>query len=332
MTSTPSEIKISGLHQIGIVCRDIEQVARNYWYILGIGPWDVLYLPPPHGYDLTIGGKPAYFELRVALAELGDVQLELVETLQGPTPGDEFLAEHGEGINHVQYMARNLEEIDKHLEIMERNGYTFFLGNRLGDNGRSAYFDTRKPLKTLWEAIVMPDNFGGPCYKVPADAVRESPSKVKVKAITKLGLTVKNLEETAENYWNILGVGPWQIFEAAPPALQNSDYHGKPTTQAMRIGRAIAGPVELELVQPVAGDTYFFDFLCRHGEGISHLGSEVANVDELTSIMASVGFSTLQSGKLGDGAFALYDTVAPLKIVWEAYEPTENLPAVRRLP
>ena len=100
----------------------------------------------------------------------------------------------------------------------------------------------------------------------------------------------------------------------------------------MRIGRASAGPVKLELVQPVTGDTYFFDFLCRHGEGISHLGSEVANVDELTSIMASVGFSTLQSGKLGDGAFALYDTVAPLKTVWEAYEPTENLSAVRRLP
>jgi len=129
MTANSSLIKVPDLHQIGVVCQDIEQVAKNYWYILGLGPWDVLYLPPPHGYDLTLHGKLAYFDLRVALALAGDVQLELVETLQGPTAGDEFMAEHGEGINHVQYSARDLAQIDEHVEIMEKNGYPFYQGN-----------------------------------------------------------------------------------------------------------------------------------------------------------------------------------------------------------
>jgi methylmalonyl-CoA/ethylmalonyl-CoA epimerase len=332
MMSKVTGIKVPDLHQIGIVCRDIEQVARNYWYILGIGPWDVLYLPPPHGYDLTLHGKPAYYELRVALAQPGEVQLELVETLQGPTGGDEFMAVHGEGINHVQYSARNLDEIDKYLEIMEKNGYPFYQGNRFGDNGRAAYFDTRQPLKTLWEAIVMPSKFGGPSYKFPPDAGEVSPSRIKAGAITKVGLTVKNLDMTAENYRNILGIGPWEIFEVSPPTLRDGAYHGKPASQAMRIGRAMVGPMQLELVQPVTGDTFFFDFLCKHGEGISHIGSEVASVSETTRVMAEVGFTTLQSGTLGDGAFAIYDTITPLKTAWEAYTPANTLSFEKRFP
>jgi len=166
----------------------------------------------------------------------------------------------------------------------------------------------------------MPDTFEGPTYRVPAGE-EVSHSRIKAGAITKVGITVKNLETTMADYQRILGIGPWEVIEAASPTLGDALYDGQPASHAMRIGRAMAGPILLELVQPVTGDNFFLDFLCEHGEGVSHLGSEVADVSEITKTMAEAGFATLQSGRLNDGAFALFDTRLPLKTAWEAYHP-----------
>jgi hypothetical protein len=37
-------------------------------------------------------------------------------------------------------------------------------------------------------------------------------AKVKCKGINQIAIVVKNLELGAENYWKILGIGPWAMF------------------------------------------------------------------------------------------------------------------------
>jgi len=46
-----------------------------------------------------------------------------------------------------------------------------------------------------------------------------SPAKVKVGDITQVDLVVKDVQKTVENYWNILGIGPWDIYELQAPLL-----------------------------------------------------------------------------------------------------------------
>ncbi len=38
--------------------------------------------------------------------------------------------------------------------------------------------------------------------------VKESPAKIKCKGINQIAIVVENLEQVAENYWNIFGIGP----------------------------------------------------------------------------------------------------------------------------
>ena len=46
-----------------------------------------------------------------------------------------------------------------------------------------------------------------------------SPAKVKVKAINQVALVVKDLQAALENYWKILGIGPWRIYSLEAPLV-----------------------------------------------------------------------------------------------------------------
>jgi len=330
--TSSAEIKVPSLHQIGIVVKDVEKVAQNYWNILGIGPWTILTMPPPHMYNRTYHGKPAYLVVKVGLAQVGPLELEVMETVEGHTAYDDFMAEHGEGANHLQYLAESTEEIDKHVAIMEKNGFPFLQGGRFGSNGGFAYYDTVSALKTVWEAVKMPDEFSGPAVTYPANEAEISPAKIKVKAITQVAIMVKNLEEAMANYWNISGIGPWEIWECVPPLLHDHTYYGKPGNYTMRAGLAKVGGVELELIQPLSGDSGYSDFICKHGEGIHHVQFLVDDINKTTQIMEKEGFPTVMSGWVSDGSYVYYDTSGPLKIIWEAFQVPKTMPPVARYP
>jgi hypothetical protein len=324
--TSSSEIKIKNLTQVGIVVEDVEKVAENYWNILGIGPWEILTFPPPYMYNRRYHGKPAYYVLKVALAKVGAIELELMQTVEGHSIYDDFFAEHGAGANHVQYLCDTAEEIEKHSEIMTKKGFPPVMNGRFGSNGAFAYLDTVSALKTIWEPVKMADEGYAPIVRIPQDESAVSPAKIKVNEIYQVSLAVKNIEETMANYWNILGIGPWEVFTAAPPIFHDRTYYGKPADHSFMFALTMLGPVEFELIQPVSGDSLYWDFICEHGEGISHLAFTVEDVAETTKIMEAEGFPAIQSGAYGDNSYAYYDTRGPLKIAWEAFRPPPTNP------
>ena len=117
-----------------------------------------------------------------------------------------------------------------------------------------------------------------------------SPAKVKVKNITQVAIAVYDVRMVAENYWNMLGIGPWDIYEWESPLVRDRKYYGKPAWAKERIGFAQVGAVQLELVQPVDGPSIYRDFLEEHGEGIHHLQFQVKDVDWVAEILAKEGF------------------------------------------
>ncbi len=320
----PAKIKIAALHQVGFPVKDMEKTIKDYWNILGIGPHTITSLKPSHDVVLTYGGKPANYKFKASFAQVGPVELEFIQSTEGHTIYDEYIAAHGEGANHLQYLVDSLEEMDKHVEIMSTKGFSLLMGGHVGNKIGFAYMDTVSALKTIWEAVRMPDEpFGGHTY--PSNESEVSPAKIKVKAITKIGIVVKNLEEVTVNYRNILGIGPWDISEYISPALHDITYRGKAVNTKWRAALANVGPVQLELIQTVSGDNLYGDFLQKHGEGIHHLQFLVDDIKKTNRIMEAEGFPVLMGGGLLDGGFAYYDTVEPLKIIWEAFQPPKEM-------
>ena len=110
------------LTQVGVVVKDVEKVVERLGE-LGIGPFDKMALPPER--EEYFREKRMYAEFDIRGTRMGNVQLELIQPLEGDSPHREFLETKGEGIQHVMYQVDNLEETvkeltDKGVEVLLR--------------------------------------------------------------------------------------------------------------------------------------------------------------------------------------------------------------------
>jgi len=330
--ASPSKIKIPALNQVAIMVKgDIEKVAENYWNILGIGPWDIFTLESPTVFNETYLGKPANYGYRVGLCRCGPLEVELIEPTVGDSMYKDFLAKHGEGLQHLQYLASTIDEARRHVQILAEQGFPLIMDGYFSD-GYWAYIDTTSALKCVWEVVKMPSSISAPHVRVPKDPDQKSPAKIKVKALVQAGMVVKDIQQTVKNYWNILGVGPWGMLHCKPPVLHDPTYMGKPGNFTMHAAFAMAGEVQIEPIEHLTGENIYQDFLVEHGEGIHHLQFEVDDVAETCRIMNKEGFPTLMSLGFNYGGAAYLDTVADLKCIMEAFQVPKTMPAVSNYP
>ncbi len=128
----------SRVDQIGVVVRDVEKAARMYEKVLKQEP-----LPP-------IEFKTNNVKLRIVFFQLGEVQLELIQVLEGENIHTKFLKEKGEGLHHLGFFVKNLEE---ELTVLEKSGIkVLWRGEALGV-AKFAYLDTEKFLGVNLELI-----------------------------------------------------------------------------------------------------------------------------------------------------------------------------------
>jgi methylmalonyl-CoA/ethylmalonyl-CoA epimerase len=87
--------------QVSIVVRDLDAAMRTYVREYGIGPWDVYEFNAGTVSDMRHRGEPVAWSWQLAIAQVGQVQWELVEPLDDESIYAQFLADHGPGVHHV---------------------------------------------------------------------------------------------------------------------------------------------------------------------------------------------------------------------------------------
>jgi methylmalonyl-CoA/ethylmalonyl-CoA epimerase len=103
--------------QIGVIVPDIDQSIKALSEVFGIGPWRVIDWPPAGRTDIRkfYHGEPGDFTARMAFAELGPVELELIQPVAGRSIWADFLAEHGPGIHHIRFNVPEMEPVVEYL-------------------------------------------------------------------------------------------------------------------------------------------------------------------------------------------------------------------------
>lgn len=134
--------------QVGLVVRDSRAMAKRYWEDFGIGPWKFYTLDPSNTPNMTLRGKKVEHAFRAALTMLGDVEIELIEPLDGSSLYAEHLATHGEGLHHIAFAVDDFEHAKVRLKAM---GYQDTQGGRPFSVVTYAYFDTDKSLACIAE-------------------------------------------------------------------------------------------------------------------------------------------------------------------------------------
>lgn len=124
------------IDQIGVVTADMDRIVDFFKEKFGI--------------DFVIfETEQKKGKIRIGLTNLGDVQLELIQVVEGETIHADFLRRKGEGLHHIGFFVKDLDEKvrmarEKGMEVVEQ-------GEIAGV--RYAYLDTEKDIGITLEFI-----------------------------------------------------------------------------------------------------------------------------------------------------------------------------------
>lgn len=126
------------VRQAGYVVDDIEAAMKHWSDVLGVGPFFYNERVPIKNYHY----KGQRFEPHnsVALANSGDLQIELIQTRNDvPSMYRDFRLGGHTGLQHVAYWTQTYDE---DLKRLREQGFVEVMSGEVGENGRFVYFDT----------------------------------------------------------------------------------------------------------------------------------------------------------------------------------------------
>ena len=134
----------------GVVVEDLDRAVK-YYSSLGIGPFQPLDLTR---IERTVYGKPAKgLRNRSRVAQMGSVQLELLQPVSGESVQKEFLDKRGEGINHLGFL---VDDLEKEVDRLTAMGFTVISSVTYAGGGGVAYLDTDRIGGVVFELIQWP--------------------------------------------------------------------------------------------------------------------------------------------------------------------------------
>ncbi len=128
---------------------------------------------------------------------------------------------------------------------------------------------------------------------------------------------VRDIDQAMRRYWEVLRIGPWDVYTFAPPAVRESTVRGKPPDHAYLLAVTWRGDMQLELMQPLRGRSIYDEFLERRGEGIHHVKLFYPDCRAALERFRSQGIEVIQSGKFDEDEFYYLDTEKTLGVVVE---------------
>jgi len=154
-----ARVTVTGIPQVGIVVRDIDSTVEAFWRILGIGPWTIYAWEPPTVYGRKYSGKPASAREKTAKTMVGELELELVQAVEGDSTYRDFIADRGEGLHHLKFL---VDDVDEVADILTEQGFASLQSGRFGAPEHRGAFNYIQvdPLHTIWEPSHMGQGTG----------------------------------------------------------------------------------------------------------------------------------------------------------------------------
>jgi hypothetical protein len=136
-------VRLGSPVQIGVVTDNARREVQLLRSLLGIGPFRITdwpwERPDMQGF---LKGQPADFSMRMAFADLGNVQMEVIQPLRGESVYTEFLARRGPGLHHLLF---DVPDVDAKLATLARLGIGVrMMGTGLRAGTKWLYLDTEE--------------------------------------------------------------------------------------------------------------------------------------------------------------------------------------------
>jgi methylmalonyl-CoA/ethylmalonyl-CoA epimerase len=128
----------SRVDQIGIVVKDVEKYMKFYEKMFGVEPFP------------TVESAVNSAKLKIVLFELDEVEIELIQVVEGESVHSRFLEERGEGLHHLGFFVKDIE---KELARLDKEGIRVLERGEVLGAVKFAYLDTKKTLGVVLELV-----------------------------------------------------------------------------------------------------------------------------------------------------------------------------------
>ena len=136
--------------------------------------------------------------------------------------------------------------------------------------------------------------------------------------LDQIGIVVNDLDAFTSELTRLFGIGPFRTMEWPVEGIDpQATYHGEPGDFRMRLAFATVGKVQIEVVQPLEGETIYSDFLRDHGPGLHHFRLSVPAFEKSVEAMVNQGIQNISSG-----------TGVHVGSRWAYFDTTHNLDGV----
>lgn len=135
--------------QIGVVVKDIEKAAVAYADFLGVAVPQWFWTDTEDKAHTQFKGKSSPARAKLAFIELKNITIELIEPDRNSSTWREFLDEKGEGVHHIAFEIKGMDEKMAQLEtkgmpLLQKGDY---------EGGRYAYIDATAKLGLILELL-----------------------------------------------------------------------------------------------------------------------------------------------------------------------------------
>jgi methylmalonyl-CoA/ethylmalonyl-CoA epimerase len=155
----PSGIQLKRLVQIGIVVTDLDDTTKLLTSLFGIGPFRFVEWPDRPDSEYHYRGVEEHIQIKQAFVQLGEVEVELIQSIEGRNGYQDFLDETGGGIHHLLF---EVPDIDPVIQELAKSGVTVLQdGTGIRPGTRWALLDTQKLLGFLIELRHRPGESDG---------------------------------------------------------------------------------------------------------------------------------------------------------------------------
>lgn len=124
-------------------------------------------------------------------------------------------------------------------------------------------------------------------------------------------MVTRDFEATIAAMTGVLGVGPFKCWRVEPPALFSRTLRGAPAAWSMKLGVALVGGMQWEVIEPLDENNLYAEHLGRGGPSVHHLLLETKGIShgESVSYFEKQGFPLAQSAMLNIPLLAFGVTV-----------------------
>lgn len=115
-------------------------------------------------------------------------------------------------------------------------------------------------------------------------------AELELPPIDQVGYVVRDLDRALTTFEPLFG--PFELMQSS---LEGTNYRGRPSDVTLRLAFGRSGPLEIELIEWVSGDSPHKEALERNGEGVHHVRFKIDDLATVRTRLEAKGFEVVWS-------------------------------------